>query len=304
MPADPDLGPAPSVGEGAAVQPAPSISPMPQDLGAGMGPQGGRQASLEERLTQAAATVETLTKALEEERARRSGLDRQNRDYDRRLAEMEGRMSKALGLQPQGAVSQEPSAPAQDAGAAQGTGEIAALRAQLEEIQAQQRLMTLLADVARPGQPGEGLDLVALRHRIRTVPGSGQTAEEAQRQEVLTFIQELRAISGQAASAATRQVVAGMTPGSHPAPPAAQFDQDQQEFDTLHREVNGLEFQKLPKDEKQKKLRRYDQLSRAGFAPTGQQQWSTGWPDADKMRRDLHQVTQALKRQGQLPVSG
>lgn len=299
---------APSLDGGAAALPTPPIIlTMPQDGSGGpTGPEQGPVVTLEERLEQ-------VLGALEEEKRRRAGLDRQNRQYDQRLAQMEQALNSLTARletpPPQGAAPSVPAEsvpePAPQAAASPGVEEIALLRQQLAAVQADARLTGILTELSQPGQPGEGQNLLAWRHRIRVLPmadTAGKDTTEAQRQEVLTFLSELRSVRGQAATQVAQQMTGGMTPGSRPAPAVPVVEQEQAEFDALHAEIqNTHAFRKLPKEEQKKKMQRYDEMIGTGYQPTGQLQWSRGWPNLEQMQHDLHKVTAALKKSGQLP---
>lgn len=299
--------PSPAPGSLEAQSPtAPAAMPSPGT----MMPKPGTTATGE-----SSSRIAELEAALAEERNRRAGLDRQNRGYDARFAEMEktlGNLTEAL----QGLTKQEPQPPAEppktkqedprDEVLAELRAELATLRSAREAEQSAHARDALIAEYTAEGAPGFGMDLGPFKGAIPLPEGGDETAS---RSAIEGIIAGLRGIKSSAVKDTQAAMLQGATPGSSPAGPVAGEEAEVQEFKDLHALLNDYgRLSALSESEVAKKTARYDELLPKygvkhvpGFRPP--------WGNVSDYGRDMQQLWaefESLRTQlasGQQPVS-
>jgi len=257
---------------------------------------------LEQRFT-------TLMDALEEERRRRSGLDRQNREYDRRFAALEGTLGE-IQQAIQGLTGQAPNTNTQEQ---QGPGEqeqqgnaapppdlLTEMQVEFQQLKAEKLRDDLITELTRPGQPGEGLDLWLFRDNIKLTGDP-----ESQREAIMDMIKGLKGVVGQAAQQTGEALAQGMTPGSSPKVPSQNSELD--EAKSLHAKLNDSNYlekmQREDPDKLNKELERYDELlAKYGSAVTAA--YTMPWarlPEMSQMISSLAGQVSALSQKAGMP---
>lgn len=248
------------------------------------------------------AMYEQTAAELQLEQGRRSGLDKQNRGYDQKIGVLETQMGKLVDFMGQLAapVAQPPQqqqvqTPATEPPAPESQVPEALIDMQVElaELRAVQQRGNIIAELSKPGQPGEGIDWTGAEDYL---PLSEDAAE--MRESLSKFAEWAKQGQGQAASQREQALLQGLTPGSSPAPSPGALRTPRQEFEALHQEVQDThKFRKLPKEEQDEKYSRYLDLGKDhGYAVSSE--WSEGWDTFEGLRRAQNQILRRLDHAG------
>lgn len=252
--------------------------------------------------------VAAVLKELQEERGRRSGTDRR---LDTEIAglrqgldeirSMLGGKSVPVGQQPQ-QPSQAPATTPQEGQPTeldQLRDIILEERALRLEAEATVRARKIAAELTRPGQPGEGIDLDVWMDAVELHPVDEDPDGEKQKAEFTRIIERIKGVRKQATDDTAKAMMSGVTPGMSPGTPGRATQSDLiQEMRDLHAKVNSPDFSNLPREEQESLLTRYDQLGPAYGHHVSDEWTGWGWQSPQMNARMMQELMRQLEGQG------
>lgn len=268
----------------------------------------GQQAPQDDRYTQ-------LMNAFEEERSRRSGLDRRYTEWEQRLSTLGEQLTQLThlvqGNQAQGGQPPPDPSPARQPQRQQPASppdDDDDIHITVAQLQAERERTRAIRNVAREFP---GVDLWQWEENITLHPGDPEAQRTAVREIAERLQQQQSGAAQQAADQRQQALTQGMTPGSSPSPPQTPEDQGLARTQEIWEMMNDIpRWMALSETERTQLEEEFDPLSQQyGYAlGDGFQQ---GWPNMASLMSRVNELERMVRsgsadlgqaHQGQAPA--